>query len=94
MGRFKTQIESITLLKFTGEEKKVITAKVWRSENDGNYEHSLNVKVFSQALKKPSKTLHEMAEKILSVERVCAVEVTSTSGNGIHLVKDYYLTGE
>lgn len=94
MSRFKTQIESITLLKFAGDEKKIIAAKVWRSERDQHYEHSLNVKVFSQALQKPSKTLYEMAEKILAVDRVCAVEVSNAGGNGIHLVKELYLTSE
>lgn len=85
MSKPKTVIESITKL----ESKETgMTIEVFREEANPDFEHNLNVKVFSDVMKKTHKTLYALAEALLKFPRVNAVEIRTKGGNGVHLYKD------
>lgn len=86
MSKAKTVIESITKL----ESKETgMTIEVFREEENKDFDHDLNKKVFADIMRKEHKTLYDMAEALLHVHRVNAVEVRTKGGNGIHLYKDF-----
>lgn len=86
MDQDRIYIESMT--KVTDIEKN-LAVRCWRHELNKDYNPTSNKREITEVLAQEYPTAYAAAEAVLEIDRMNAVEILDSDGNGVVLYKDW-----